>query len=206
MLSLRKKTPPPAEPEKPVLVKPGGKGRATPSRKDALAARKGRPAPGRTSSDPKEAKRLAREDRRRQSQSYREAMMSGDVSRLPPRERVPERVLARQVVDGRRNFGPIFLCLLLLNFLGSLIPSVGVRALLTYVLVLGLFLFVVDAVFLTRSVSAAVAERYPGSKVAVKVYSIQRGLLPGRFRMPRPTGPVAGWLPANVRAAARRRR
>jgi hypothetical protein len=204
MPSLRKKTPPPAEREKPVLIKPGGKGRATPSRKQAQAARRDRPAAGR-GSDPKESKRLAREDRRRKSQTYREAMLSGDVSRLPPRERVPERVLAREIVDGRRNFGPVFLFLLLLNFASSLVQSLGIRILLTYVLMLALIVFVIDAFFLARRVSAAVQERYPGSSVPVKVYSIQRALLPGRFRMPRPRGDVVGWLPPAVRAFGRRR-
>jgi hypothetical protein len=54
-------------------------------------------------------------------------------------------------------------------------------------------------------VGEAVRERHPGSKVPVKMYSIQRELLPGRFRMPRPRREAAGWLPASVRAATRRR-
>jgi hypothetical protein len=203
MPSLRKKTAPPAEPEKPVIVKPGGKGRATPSRKEAEAARRGRPTA--RSGDPKEAKAQAREERRQKSQSYRDAMMSGDVSRLPPRERAPERVLARDVVDRRRNFGPIFLCLLLLNFASSIVPSTAVRIVATYLLMFGLLVFALDSVLLTRTVSATVQERHPGSDVKVRVYAIQRALLPGRFRMPRPHRPVAGWLPENVRALARRR-
>jgi hypothetical protein len=132
-------------------------------------------------------------------------MMSGDVSRLPPRERAPERVLAREVVDGRRNFGPIFLLLLVLNFGTSVVSSVGIRLLFTYLLMLGLILFVLDAVLLARTVSLAVRKRYPQSTVPVKVYSVQRALLPGRFRMPRPRGPVAGWLPAQLRDRFRRR-
>jgi hypothetical protein len=204
MPSLRKKTPP-AEPEKPVVVKPGGKGRATPSRKEAQAARRDRPATTRGGGTTKEAKRTAREERRRQTTSYREAMMSGDVSRLPPRERAPERVLAREVVDARRNFGPVFLFLLLLNFASSVVQSVSIRLLLTYVLMLGLLVFIADAYLLTRKVAVAIAARYPDSRVKVKVYAIQRALLPGRFRMPRPRGPVAGWLPEGVRALGRRR-
>jgi hypothetical protein len=203
MPSLRKKPAPPAEPEKPVVVKPGGKGRATPSRKEAEAARRGRPAAG--SGDPKEAKSRARDERRQKSQAYRDAMMSGDVSRLPPRERAPERVLARDVVDRRRNFGPVFLCLLLLNFASSVVPSVQVRIIATYLLMFGLVLFVLDSVLLTRAVSASVQEKHPGSGVKVRIYAIQRALLPGRFRMPRPRQPVAGWLPESVRALGRRR-
>lgn len=203
-LRKRTSTPPAPEPEPVVLVKPGGKGRATPSRKEAVAARKSRPATAK-SGDPKEAKRLAREERRRKSQTYREAMLSGDVSRLPPRERAPERVLARDVVDGRRNFGPVFLFLLLANFASSVVQSVGIRVLFTYLLMLALILFVLDAVILARAVGAAVQKKYPGSKVPVKVYAIQRALLPGRFRMPRPRVEVAGWLPVAVRRAISRR-
>jgi DUF3043 family protein len=201
---LRKKTPPPPpEPEKPVLVKPGGKGRATPTRKEAVAARRNRPAS--TGGSGKEAKQAAKDERRRQSQTYREAMLSGDISRLPPREKAPERVLARDIVDGRRNFGPVFLFLLLANFASSLAQSLTVRVLFTYLLMLGLIVFVIDAVFLTRKVAATVQERYPGSRVSVKVYSIQRALLPGRFRMPRPRREPAGWLPAGIRQLTRRR-
>jgi hypothetical protein len=203
MPSLRKKTPPPAEPEKPVLVKPGGKGRATPSRKEAEAARRTRPA--NRGSDPKAARAAAKEERRQKAAVYREAMVSGDVSRLPPREKAPERVLAREFVDGRRNFGPVFLFLLIANFASSLLQSLEARVIFTYLLMLGLVLFVIDALFLARSIAAKVRERYPDSTVAVKVYSIQRSLLPGRFRMPRPRGMVAGWLPPAIRALGRRR-
>lgn len=203
MPSLRKKTPPPAEPEPVVVVKPGGKGRATPSRREAEAARRGRPAA--RSSDPKEARRQARDERRAKSQSYREAMMSGDVSRLPPRERAPERVVARDTVDRRRNFGPVFLFLLVLNFASSVVRSVDVRIFLTYLLMVGLLVFVLDGLLLSRTVSAAVQEKHPNSRVPVKLYSVQRALLPGRFRMPRPRVEVAGWLPAGVRSAFRRR-
>ncbi|MDQ1631094.1 MAG: hypothetical protein QOC80_1066, partial [Frankiaceae bacterium] len=156
-------------------------------------------------SDTKDGKRAARDERRKQAAGYREAMMSGDVSRLPPRERVPERILARDLVDRRRNFGPIFLLLLILNFASSVVQSVGIRVLFTYLLMLGLILFVLDAVLLARTVSVAVRKRYPQSTVPVKVYSVQRALLPGRFRMPRPRGPVAGWLPAQLRDRFRRR-
>jgi hypothetical protein len=207
MPSLRKKTAPPAEPE-PVLVKPGGKGRATPSRKEAEAARRGRPASrsgASRSGDPKEARRQAKDERRVKAQAYREAMVSGDVSRLPPRERAPERVLARDVVDRRRNFGPVFLFLLVLNFASSIVQNVDVRIILTYLLMAGLLAFVLDALLLSRSVTAAVQEKHPNSKTAVKLYSVQRSLLPGRFRMPRSRVETAGWLPASVRSAFRRR-
>ena len=203
MALLRKKTPPSAEgPEKVVIVKAGGKGRATPKRKEAVAARRDRPTA--RSSDPKEARRQARDDRRQKSQTYRDAMLSGDVDRLPPRERVPERVLARETVDARRNFGPIFLVLLLLNFASGLVPAAGVRYLFTIVLMLALVVFVIDGVFVARAVTAAVNKRYPGSRVPVRMYAIQRAILPGRFRMPRPPKPVAGFLPDSVRARARR--
>jgi hypothetical protein len=71
---------------------------------------------------------------------------------------------------------------------------------------LGLILFVLDALLIARTVGNAVRERYPASTVPVKVYSVQRALLPGRFRMPRPRVATAGWLPEAVRAQFQRRR
>jgi hypothetical protein len=131
-------------------------------------------------------------------------MTSGDVSRLPPRERAPERVLARDLIDQRRNFGPVFLFLLLVNLLAGFSRSLDLRAYLTYLMTIGLAVFVVDAVLLTRKVTLAVRERHPDSRVAVKAYSIQRALLPARFRMPRPRVEPAGWLPKSIRDLSRR--
>jgi hypothetical protein len=162
-----------------------GKGRPTPKRSDARAARNRAGARGPAGSG-KEARARDRGARRRASQEHRAAMMSGEISKLPPRERAPERVLARDFVDGRINIGPLFLIAAAIYFIGGIVPNDYVRMVATYVMLLGILAVVVDAVVLSRQVGTRVAERYPDSRVRVRVYSIQRSLLPRRWRLPRP--------------------
>ncbi|WP_239310267.1 DUF3043 domain-containing protein [Frankia sp. Cj3] len=162
-----------------------GKGRPTPKRSAARAAR----ARGGVLAAPasrKDARTRSRAERRRQSQEYRAGMMSGDISRLPPRERLPERVLARDFVDTRRNVGPFFLVAAAVYFVGGLVPNVYVRLIATYLMLLGILAVAVDSIVLSRQVSRRVAEKYPASTVRVRAYSVQRALLPARWRMPRP--------------------
>ncbi|CAO5240775.1 DUF3043 domain-containing protein [Frankia sp. AgKG'84/4] len=159
----------------------GGKGRPTPKRADARAARATTATSGKATT-----KQEARSARRRQSQDYRAAMMSGDVSRLPPRERAPERVLARDFVDTRLNIGPFFLIAAVLYFVGGLVPIGPVRLAATVLMLVGIVAVVVDSIVLSQQVSRRVCARYPDSRVRVRAYAAQRALLPRRWRLPRP--------------------
>ncbi|EIV96496.1 DUF3043 domain-containing protein [Frankia sp. QA3] len=158
------------------------KGRPTPKRSDARAARGKTAAPTGKGASRQDAKTA----RRRQSQEYRAAMMSGDVSRLPPRERAPERVLARDLVDTRISVGPYFLLAAVVYFVGGLIPNGVVRLAATLLMLVGIIAVVVDSIVLSWQVSRKVAERYPDSRVRVRAYAAQRALLPRRWRLPRP--------------------
>ncbi|WP_261565849.1 DUF3043 domain-containing protein [Frankia gtarii] len=158
------------------------KGRPTPKRSDARASRGKSAAPTGKGASRQDAK----SSRRRQSQEYRAAMMSGDVSRLPPRERAPERVLARDLVDTRITVGPFFLVAAVVYFVGGLIPNGVVRLAATLLMLIGIIAVVVDSIVLSWQVSRKVAERYPDSRVRVRAYAAQRALLPRRWRLPRP--------------------
>ncbi|CAO5174082.1 DUF3043 domain-containing protein [Frankia sp. AiPs1] len=159
-----------------------GKGRPTPKRSDARAARTQTTATAKKPANRTEA----RATRRKQSQDYRAAMMSGDVSRLPPRERAPERVLARDFVDTRINVGPFFLIAAVLYFVGGLVPIGTVRFAATILMLAGIVAVVVDSIVLSWQVSKRITERYPDSRVRVRAYAAQRALLPRRWRLPRP--------------------
>jgi hypothetical protein len=202
MLSLRKKQAAlVVEPE--VLVKENGKGRPTPTRKQAQA-RRGSPAtrraasrPGAKPADPKAAKQAMREARRAKTAEYRAAMNSGDVSRLPARERVPERIMARDLVDQRRNLGPLLLGIIIFAYCVGLVPVTALKIVAFYLLPLCLIGIVADSVIVARSVTRKVAEKYPNTTVRLKAYAGQRALFPARWRQPRPrAGIVVGrWLP-----------
>ncbi|MCK9925208.1 DUF3043 domain-containing protein [Frankia sp. AgPm24] len=160
----------------------GGKGRPTPKRSAARAARTQTVSTAKKPANKQEA----RAARRKQSQDYRSAMMSGDVSRLPPRERAPERVLARDYVDTRINVGPFFLIAAVIYFVGGLIPVGAIRLAATLLMLVGIVAVVVDSVLLSWQASKRVAARYPDSRVRVRAYAAQRALLPRRWRLPRP--------------------
>jgi hypothetical protein len=97
-------------------VKEGGKGRPTPSRREAEAARKAR-AKGPT--DKKEAARYQRQRRAEASAKMREGMKTGDDRYLPARDKGPVRRFVRDVVDSRLCMAELLLPLLVLIMVTS---------------------------------------------------------------------------------------
>jgi hypothetical protein len=159
------------------------KGRPTPKRSDARAAR---PAQGTFgAATTKEARQRDRSERNRAVREAREAMRTGDISKMPPRERAPERVLARDLVDGRRNLGTFFWMLIILFYIGSFVPNNTAHSVILYVMVVGLLAVFADCWYVAQKVSRAVAERYPDSRVKVKMYAAQRAVSPRWMRTPK---------------------
>jgi Protein of unknown function (DUF3043) len=194
MPSLFKKPAPPVVDLDEETIRPNAKGRPTPTRKEAQAARRSsptrrgssRPTTGKPG-DPKSAKSAMREQRRQNAAEYRAAMNSGDIKRLPARERVPERIMARNIVDQRRNFGPLLLGVLVVAYLLGLAPGKSLKYvafLLLIICIIGIF---ADCVYLGRRITREVRERYPNSTVRLKGYVAQRALMPARWRQPRPS-------------------
>lgn len=186
----------------PEPVREGSKGKATPTRKEAQAARRApgsRPAsrPGVKAGDPKAAKKAMQTQRRAKAAEYRAAMNSGDVSKLPPRERQPERIMARDIVDQRRNLGPPLLAVIVIAYFLGIAPVPGLKVAAFYLLPLCLIGIVADSIFMARSVTRQIREKYPNSTVKVKGYVGQRAILPARWRQPRPRPgiEVGRWLP-----------
>jgi hypothetical protein len=205
MPSLRKKPAPlsveSVEPDK--FEKVNGKGRATPTRKEAQATRRSGPPrraasrPGAKPNDPKSARKAMSQARRAKAAEYRRAMNSGDISKLPARERAPERVMARDFVDQRRNVGPLLLGVIVVAYFLGLAPVAGLKQVAFYLLPLCLIGIVADSVICARKVSRLVHEKYPNSTVKVKGYVGQRALMPARWRQPRPRPglQIGRWIP-----------
>jgi hypothetical protein len=189
VISLRRKDKSAAEPDQIEVVKSGGKGRPTPSRKEALAARPVQPylKTRATTSNRKERTKDARAERRAAFERQRLALKSGDVANLPPRDRAPERMLARDIVDSRKGgVLQLFPAIAILSLASSAIPDAQVQF-LGVTLTMAFFIAAVgDAVLLTRRVRRMVRERFPTSQVKVNAYSVQRAVLPRRFRLPPP--------------------
>ncbi|SFC07574.1 Protein of unknown function [Nocardioides terrae] len=93
-------------------VKESGKGRPTPSRKEAEAARLAR---ARTPRTRKEQQAAARGTRYESSQKLRQAMKTGDDRYLPARDKGPMRRFTRDYVDSRFTIAELILPLLVVT-------------------------------------------------------------------------------------------
>jgi hypothetical protein len=102
------KTAEPVQP--PVEAKIGGKGRPTPSRKEAEAAAKAR---AKAAYDAKGGRKAQRQQRAVAASKMREAMRTGDERYLPARDKGPVRRFIRDYVDARLCVGEFLLVLLI---------------------------------------------------------------------------------------------
>jgi hypothetical protein len=178
----------PADPLSAADNGPGGKGKATPKRNAAQAARKtsvvgGGRSRGGGRTGAKGGARLTPD----QARLRREAMKRGDDNVLSPRDRGPARRLARDYVDSRRNvmglFVPIALPVILLGYTNSTI--------LRLIANFGLYTFVaaalLDSIRTSRAVRRLVSVRFPNEKTkGLGLYAALRAMQFRRIRIPGP--------------------
>ena len=167
---------------KQVVEDATGKGRPTPSRKEAEAARLARVKPPRNSKEAKARDRAkAAEDRG----ARRAAMMSGDERYLPARDQGPVRAFVRDYVDSRRRIGELVLPgAVIVIFLGF-VPAIAPYTYLAFYLIL--LAVVVDAVMLRLRLSKEVARRFPDEPPRGQTfYALMRSMQIRRLRIPKP--------------------
>lgn len=162
----------------------GGKGRATPTRKQAEAARRARLKPPTTR---KEAARATRQQRYEGRLKAREAMQTGDDRFLPTRDKGPVKRLVRDIVDSRFNAAefllPILIVILLLSIARAPWAVVAVYSVWAATIVVS----VVDVLVLARRIKREVAKRFPNeSRRGALSYGILRSTQLRRFRLPKP--------------------
>jgi hypothetical protein len=167
------------------LVKASGKGRPTPKRSEAQGRRPGPPPPPPTTR--KEAYKRMREQQAANRANNRRAMLAGDESALPARDRGPVRKLVRDIVDARRNIGSLFLAIAGVALIGTVVPNVAIRSYATFLLFSYFLLLVVDSFVLGRRIKKTVAERFPDARTRGLVwYGISRSTMVRRWRFPKP--------------------
>lgn len=161
-----------------------GKGRPTPTRKEAESKRKvSSLAPVVTKDQKRASKALARQSRVAQRAAY----LRGDESALPARDRGPARRYVRNFVDSRRSTGEYFLPIIFVVLVLTLIPvpavQIGAVALMYAVLVLA----VIDGFFLSRKIRKAIAIKFPGTSTkGLGMYAWLRSTQMRRLRAPHP--------------------
>jgi len=176
----------------PAPDKNSGKGRPTPSRREAEARNKhpliGRPQvkANATKQERKAARAAQRAALAEQRAKMREAMVTGDDRHLPARDKGPAKRWARDYVDARHSLGEYLLPAAFLVLILNMFRIRGleyVPILLLYVVVLAV---AVDAFLLRRRVTRFTAERFGDKARGAGGYAMMRSLQMRRTRMPKP--------------------
>ena len=180
----------------PVSTTPDGKkGRPTPKRKTAEAARIRPLVP----KDRKEAKRAARAARNARFDAEQRALITGEEKYLPARDKGRARRFVRDYVDARHSFSEWILAVMMasiilimaLSMLGNKIP-LQYQAYMLYgssALMYGSFIITaIEAFLVWRKLKRAFAEAHPREDIpsGTGYYAFSRMIMPRRWRSPRP--------------------
>jgi hypothetical protein len=175
-----------------VPVRPGGKGRPTPKRREAEERNRhpligGDRAGQGTKQERKAARQARRQAMRAERDRTRQALYTGDERHLPPRDRGEARRFVRDYVDARRSVGEYFIPIAIVVLLIGLVRSPWTQ-LASVVLLYGSVLVVaVDSYLLRRRLNAMATQRFGPAKAAgVGTYGLMRALQIRRTRLPRP--------------------
>src|SRR6266542_873459 len=155
--------------------KQGGKGRPTPTRKEAEAARKA-------------AYRKPRN--RREATQLQRAMRSGDERYLPAADKGPVRRFARDYVDARWSAMEFALPVLLVVFLTGMLLSTAypiAPAFTNIFFIVMILAIAVDWILLTRGLRKRLAVKFPDEGTrGVGFYAVRRTMQVRRWRLPKP--------------------
>ena len=161
------------------------KGRPTPKRKEAQAARKvSSIAPASTKAEKARAKEAAKSARIAQRAAY----LRGDESALPLRDKGPVKKYVRNYVDSRRSIGEYFLPVIFVVLFLTLIPSKIFQLGSIAVMYTVLLVSVVDGFLLTRKLKREVRAKFPGAELkGIGMYGWLRSTQMRRMRTPKPS-------------------
>ncbi len=169
--------------------RPGAKNHPTPSRKEQEAARRRPLVP----TDRKAAAGQSREANRLARAKQRAAMLSGDESALPARDKGPVKRYIRDVVDTRWNLGEFMLPVMVLVLALSAVPIfapklASLSSLMVFVLVYGLIVAgALDAFLLWRRTKAKIVAKFGQAPPrGSAMYAVIRAFQMRRSRLPRP--------------------
>lgn len=173
--------------------KQGGKGHATPTRREAEAAARAR------AKAPRSRKELAAAERRSRSESsqkMRQALRSGDERFLPARDKGPVKRFIRDFVDSRFSFIDMLLPVLLITMFLSYSGSTRLAGYANAILLGALLLVAVDVFTLRMRLRRELKRRFPReSTKGTTYYAIMRALQMKFMRLPKPRVKIGQPLP-----------
>ncbi|MFU8872439.1 DUF3043 domain-containing protein [Micromonospora sp. SL4-19] len=160
----------------------------TPSKKELGVVTPKRPTAGRRAGTP--SKPLTKEEAREQRRVARAESAAEFRREGGPRDRGPERLLARNVVDSRRTVGTWFFGGALIVLVGSNQAMPPIVRLISNVLWGALALgVVIDSILISHKIKKLVRERFPKSTErlgSLYFYAIMRSITFRRMRAPQP--------------------
>ncbi len=168
-----------------------GKGRPTPTRKEAEAARK---QALKGPSDPKARRKLERDQARQERMVAREALVAGDERALPARDAGPVRRYVRDYVDGRRTLAEFFIPLAVVVLVVGLFRNPQIQVVVSFVWFLMLALLVVDMAVLLVRMQGKLKKEFPdpAERKGTTFYGAMRALQIRRLRLPPPKVKAGG--------------
>lgn len=162
-----------------------GKGRPTPTRREAEAARR---EALKGPSDPKARRKQEREQVRQQRIAAREALMAGDERALPPRDAGPVKRAVRDYIDGRRTLAEYFIPVAVVVLVVGLFRTPQIQAIVSLIWFLMLALLVVDMTVLIVRMNNMLKKQFPdpAARKGAVFYGTMRALQIRRLRLPPP--------------------
>lgn len=176
-----------------VPPKPGGKGRPTPSRKEAEAAARAR---AKGAADKKAAKKQDRARRMQESNRMREAMKTGDERYLPARDQGVVRRYIRDRIDARLSAAefllPLLVVIMILTYSGN--PTMNRYGQSLWLVTILLVTF--DTVWLVFLIKRELRKRFPDeSHKGATFYGVLRAMQLRFLRLPKPRVKLGQKLP-----------
>ena len=174
------------ENDRPEEIDPAaGKGRPTPSRKEAEAANQRPLVAGRGD---KAATKAQRDRQREARERARVGMMQGDERFLTPRDKGPQRRYVRDFVDARTTIGEFLIPMMGIVLVLTFIPDRTVQVLSVFVIWGFLVVAVLDAVFLGMQLKKRLTNKFGEENVqpGYRWYAAMRGMQMRVLRMPKP--------------------
>lgn len=180
----------------PVSTTPDGKkGRPTPKRKAAEAARIRPLVP----KDRKEAKRAARAARNARFDAEQRAMITGEEKYLPARDKGAARRFVRDYVDARHSFSEWILACMMVSIILLMVTQMFTNSIPLHLqayalygstaLMYGSFIITgIEAFLVWRKIKRIFTKAHPREDIPSHTgyYTFSRMIMPRRWRSPRP--------------------
>ena len=179
------------------LVKEGGKGRPTPSRKEAEAAAKARAKVPRTR---KEQALAQREARGMTSKQVRQGMKSGEEKYLLARDKGPVRRFVRDFVDARWSLVELMIPVLIVAMVLGYSGNTGARSFSSLLLMVMFIVVIIEMVGLRFRIRREVTRRFPDETLkGITYYAVVRAMQVRFLRLPKPQVKRGQALPDSYR-------